>query len=389
MYMPGLRPGSVSWTIYQDFAAAMRDAGGEFMLLTDGEPPPHPVAHTEFLGAADTARVLDRVFSPISRTRSLLQHTARLTGWLREHPDTEIFYVEMIYPLGAALRAAGRRAGWDGALIATPMGEDFINVPEMGYGFQRHAYPRRQADKVMSAAAGVRCISPLVREYADRFGKPARVIPLNLANATFTSTPAGPNAPAPPVLRCLADPEAPFVLSLGRLHPFKGLHVLVDALTHLPEAELVIAGPTLEVAGFGDYAAYLRERARQRGIERRVHLVGPVPHAEVTRLMGAAAVVAVPSIHESLNRVCAEATAAGTPFVVTRTTGIAHLVQADGVGLIVDPDDDRALADALRQVLTGAWRRDPAAGAAFLEQFRAANIAPTLLEFMAEVSGRA
>jgi len=112
-----------------------------------------------------------------------------------------------------------------------------------------------------------------------------------------------------------------------------------------------------------------------------------VPHAQVTRLMGAAAVVAVPSIQESLNRVCAEATAAGTPFVVTRTTGIAHLIQSEGVGLVVEPDDDRALADALGDVLSGTWRRDPGAAAEFLEQFRAASVAPALHEFIAEVAG--
>jgi len=112
----------------------------------------------------------------------------------------------------------------------------------------------------MQEAAGVRCISPLVQDYAAPFGRPARVIPLNVANATFEAVaPASAPAQTPPALDSLAEPDAPFILSLGRLHPFKGIHVLVDAMVHLPEAELVIAGPSLEAAGFGDYATYLRE----------------------------------------------------------------------------------------------------------------------------------
>lgn len=99
-------------------------------------------------------------------------------------------------------------------------------------------------------------------------------------------------------------------------------------------------------------------------------------------MMAAADVVVVPSLRESMNRVCAEAAATGTPFIVTASTGVADLIDEPGVGQIVAPDTPGAIAVAINAVLDGSWRPDPASSARFLRQFDASRAAQRLLELI-------
>ena len=102
-------------------------------------------------------------------------------------------------------------------------------------------------------------------------------------------------------------------------------------------------------------------------------------------MMTAADVVVVPSLRESMNRVCAEAAAAGTSFVVTSSTGVADLIDEPGVGQIVAPGDPGAMATAINAVLDGSWQLDATSSARFLQQFDARRVAPRLLELISSV----
>ncbi len=390
MYMPGLRSGSMSWDIYQDFAAAMRTAGADFVLLTDVPPHDHDCPEgTVFLPPAPLAARLDHLARPFTRANALLATTARIRRWLRANRSVDAIYMEMTYPLGAAAWLATVLSGWTGTLIMTPMGEDFLVLEEVSYGHRRRRCPRWLIDKTMRAASAIRCISPMVKEYASGFQKPMGVIPLNVANSTLqTKQGGGPDRQTARehVRETLRLDRRGLVLSLGRLHPFKGIHVLLESMLNVPDADLLVAGPSLAVAGFGDYKTYLERQAQQLGIADRVHLLGTVPHAEVTAMMSAADVVVVPSLLESMNRVCAEAAASGTPFIVTASTGAADLISEPGVGQIVAPRDSAGLATAINRVLEGEWQGDPAATQRFLHQFDASQAAPRLLDLIVNAS---
>ena len=396
MYMPGLRSGSMSWAIYQDFAAAMRSGGADFVLLTDApEPtasrPQGPASCPEgtvYLPPAPLAAGLDRLARPLTRSATLLATAGRIRRWLRANPSLDVLYMEMTYPLGAAAWLAARLCGWRGSLIMTPMGEDFLVLEEAAYGHRRHPLPRWLIRRTMRSAAAIRCISPMVLEYAGDFGRPMQVIPLNVANSTGRAqpgTPAGRQKARESLRQRLGLERDGIVLSLGRLHPFKGLHVLVESMTHVADAELVIAGPPMTVAGYGDYGDYLQRRAGSCGVADRVHLLGTVPHDEIGALMAAADVVVVPSLLESMNRVCAEAAAVGTPFVVTSSTGVAELIDESGVGQVVAAGDPRATADAICAVLDDSWQPDAAATRRFVRQFDASRVAARLLELISSV----
>ena len=131
----------------------------------------------------------------------------------------------------------------------------------------------------------------------------------------------------------------------------------------------MIAGPSLDVAPHGDMATHLLELAGTVGVRDRVRWVGPVPPDRSLDMLAAADVVAVPSLLESLNKVCIEAAAVGTPFVITKTTGISAWVPDTGVGIVVPPDDPDALATALSAVLCGQWHSDHGRLATFVTPF--------------------
>ncbi len=395
MYLPGLRPGSMSWSIYRDFAIGLQTVGVDLRLLTDAPEEPAASDAVTYL-PIHQGGWLDGLAAPFTRNRRFISTARRLAEFLRRNADLELLYSEIAYPWGAAAAWARRMAGWPGALVVTPMGEDFLVVPDASYGFGRFPLPRRALTRTLRAADGIRFISSLAAEHlAEHTDRPTAIVPLNVAPETLDASridePTRAEQRRVARARLLADTRLGsrrLVLSLGRVHPFKGIHVLVDAMSEIPDADLVIVGPALSVAGYGDYGEYLRLRAHELGLDERVHLAGGVPHQEVMRWMSAADVLVVPSHLESMNRVCVEAAAAGTPFVVTETTGVSGYLDRPGVGVTIPPRDPAALAAAVRPILAGNWHRDAVAARSFIARFDMASIAPALGDLFARALSR-
>jgi glycosyltransferase involved in cell wall biosynthesis len=110
--------------------------------------------------------------------------------------------------------------------------------------------------------------------------------------------------------------RAPIVLFLGRIHPIKRLDLLAAAfeqvLANHPRAQLVIAGPDE-----GGHRATVAPLFAPFGDS--VRWVGGVDDERKNQLLGAASVLVMCSNSESFGMSAAEAMAAGTPVVVTRT----------------------------------------------------------------------
>jgi glycosyltransferase involved in cell wall biosynthesis len=145
----------------------------------------------------------------------------------------------------------------------------------------------------------------------------------------------------------------PVVGYVGRIEPRKGTLDLVRAARllaeRLPEMRLVLVGDD-DFGASRDYATRVREEAAALGD--RVVLAGRVEAAP--RLMPWFDVLCVPSRREPFGTVAAEAMAAGTPVVATRSGGMAEYVVPGRNGALVEPGEPAALADALASVLEGA-----------------------------------
>ena len=137
----------------------------------------------------------------------------------------------------------------------------------------------------------------------------------------------------------------------GRLAPWKGQHIALDALTRLPDTHLVLVGAPL----FGEdaYAQRLHEQATALGIADRVHFAGF--QNDVPAWMKAMDVILHTSTEpEPFGRVIVEGMAAARPVIAAAAGGVTEIVRHGHNGWLVNPGDAAALAEAI-----GALRADP------------------------------
>jgi glycosyltransferase involved in cell wall biosynthesis len=101
---------------------------------------------------------------------------------------------------------------------------------------------------------------------------------------------------------------------------------------------------------------------RELGLEQHVLLAGQRSHDEIPLWMAACDVFCLATRSEGWSNVLLEALACGRPVVSTRVGGNAEIVTDARLGILVPPDDDRALGEALLDALSRHW--DPQALAA-------------------------
>ena len=143
--------------------------------------------------------------------------------------------------------------------------------------------------------------------------------------------------------------DGPVVGLFSRLAPWKGQHVLLEALAELPDVQAILVGEAL----FQDeqlYAEQLRKRAAQPDLEGRVHFLGF--RDDVPVLMQLVDVVVHTSVApEPFGRVIVEGMLARRPVIATRGGGAVEIVRDGETGLLVQPGDAQALAAAIQHLL--------------------------------------
>jgi len=161
------------------------------------------------------------------------------------------------------------------------------------------------------------------------------------------------------VAKVVAAVPGPRILFVGRLVYYKGLEVLLDAMS-LCEGSLVIAGE-------GPLEGALRALVTEKRLGERVLFAGRVADADLPALYQACDVFVLPSTArtEAFGVVQIEAMAAGKPVISTNLPTGVPWVNQDGVsGLVVTPGDRAALGEALRRLLDdGAFRQRLGEGA--------------------------
>jgi glycosyltransferase involved in cell wall biosynthesis len=176
---------------------------------------------------------------------------------------------------------------------------------------------------------------------ADR----AAVVPLVVDLSAFTQAlpSAADHAPVPE-----SRPAPIKILFLSRLHPKKGVELLLSAAAQLRCEGLAFR---LQIAGPGEpgYRAGLEQQARAERIDDCTEWLGMVRGPAKLALYASADVFVLPTFQENFGLVLAEAMAAATPVVTTRGTDIWQELQEAGA-LIADRSPE-ALATAIRQVL--------------------------------------
>ena len=125
------------------------------------------------------------------------------------------------------------------------------------------------------------------------------------------------------------EPARRFVF-LGRLHPVKGVDLLIEAFGNArldDDWELVIAGPEDVPA----YAIQLKARAAKSPRAARIHFTGPIYGPEKISLLRSAWAVVVPSRTEVIGMVNLESASLATPTITTPNTGLDEWSEVGGM----------------------------------------------------------
>ena len=139
------------------------------------------------------------------------------------------------------------------------------------------------------------------------------------------------------------------LLFLSRIHPKKGLDLLIDAFASVagsdPRLHLMIAGP--DQVG---WQATLQQRASELGIAERITWPGMLSGELKWGAFRCAELFCLPSHQENFGIVVAEALACGLPVAIAKPVNVSTDVANAGAGIVFD-DETLATERALKQWL--------------------------------------
>jgi len=247
----------------------------------------------------------------------LVAHTAMT---LREHLDV---------PLVSTIHAteAGRHQGWlPEEMNRTIHGVEHWLATESGRVIVCSGYMRDEVTALFGVPAGRVDVVPNGVE-PHRWRAPAAAV------AAARSRFAG---------------DGPLVTFAGRLVYEKGVQHLLAGLPRLRERH---PGLRAVIVGDGPYRAALAAEVQRLGLDGTVAMPGFLGGTDLPAVMAAADCFAVPSIYEPFGMVALEGAAAGAPLAVSRTGGLAEIVEPGVTGMTFAPQDPDGLAEAVHALL--------------------------------------
>jgi glycosyltransferase involved in cell wall biosynthesis len=142
--------------------------------------------------------------------------------------------------------------------------------------------------------------------------------------------------------------QGKYLLCVATHNQKKGLDVLLKTFALLRETSRTLK---LLLVGDGPLRGQYEGLARELGIEDRVEFLGQREHSETVRLLRGCEIFVLPSKSEPFGVVIIEAMACQKPVVASAVGGIPEIIENGKNGILVESNNPRALAQAIRSLL--------------------------------------
>lgn len=147
----------------------------------------------------------------------------------------------------------------------------------------------------------------------------------------------------------------PVVLYLGRLAPYKGVQFLIEAapkiLIEFPRTKFIVSGSTRYDT------LNLLKLVYELDVRKSIIFTGYIQDEDVPDLYAACDVFCYPSLWEGFGLPPVEAQACGKPVVAFNTCALPEVIKNKQTGLLVQPENSQALANAIISMLHDDERR--------------------------------
>ena len=132
---------------------------------------------------------------------------------------------------------------------------------------------------------------------------------------------------------------------IGRLEYQKDPLLFLDTMACLPDYSATMVGD-------GSLASIVKQEIADRGLGKRVHMVGELPHRETLSILATMSAIVLTSRWEGLPVLALESMGMGVPIISMHVSGLAEIIQ-DGVnGILVDRRSGEDLAEKVELVST-------------------------------------
>lgn len=187
---------------------------------------------------------------------------------------------------------------------------------------KKSIYMRLFLNNMLNKSSYIHCITPLEKENIFKLTNKKNIFEIpNLLH--FNAIPDINNY----------NPNQEYFLFLGRIHPKKGLDLLIEALDKIDNKTI-----KLKILGNeNDYSISLKEKYKNSTVFNRLEFVGPVYGDEKYSYFANAKAFVAPSYSEAIGIVNLEAAACKTPVITTNNTGLNPLWNNEG-GLLINPE---------------------------------------------------
>lgn len=245
--------------------------------------------------------------------------------------DFDLIDAHYFYPDGVAATMIGKALGKPVAITAR--GTDINLIP-------RYEKPRNMILEAARNSAAMITVCGALKEALTELGAPKDKITV-LRNGVDLELfrPVDPQQ----ARNEFSVKSAFAIASVGHLIERKGHHLVIEALSQLPDVALYVAGS-------GEMEGNLRRLAERLGVASRVYFLGALPQERLRLLYSAVDCLVLASSREGWANVLLEAMACGTPVVASNVWGTPEVVASREAGVLMEERSADGIVQAVRRL---------------------------------------